>query len=100
LAAGATLNLDPGGKFAATSLPAGFLRMDGMKQEQATSGAGTWSLIRRDGSDRVSLIFTTIDGGALLYGTEIDVQGSGSQVRLFYYKGDPDEDQRIYFRRE
>lgn len=96
-----TLSLDSSGKLVAISLPSGFIRIDGMKPEQALSGTGTWSLI--DHGERVLLVFTSIEGSngqGLPYGAELFVQKSGSGFCLFYFDGDPDEDRRILFTRE
>ena len=101
----ATFTLNHDGRFIAKSLPHGFLQLDDVKPDQLYSGAGTWSLSWKNSSRevRVSLIFRSVDGinvRHLPYGAELFIQGSKRDPRLFYFKGDPDENQRIVFRRE
>lgn len=101
----ATITLQHDGRFTASSLPSGFLRLEDAKSGQGLSGSGTWSLARNDGGreERVRLTFTSVDGSNgrnLPYGVELFIQGSSKKPRLFYFKGDPDEAQRVVFRRE
>jgi len=101
----ATITLQHDGRFIARSLPSGFLRLEDVKPGQGLSGSGTWSLTRNDGGreERVRLTFTSVEGSKgrnLPYGAELFIQGSSKKPRLFYFKGDPDEGQRVVFRRE
>jgi hypothetical protein len=100
-----TLTLDHDGTFVASSLPPGFLQPDDVKPNQMLSGSGTWSLSERGGEteERLRLTFTSVAGSAgrnLPYGAELFIQKSGTEPRLFYFKGDPDENQEVVFRRD
>ena len=94
-----TLSLTPDGKFVARSLPSDFVEIDGIKQGQAISGTGTWSVLHGD-DYRVQVNFTVINGQTFSYGAELFPQSSGSELRLYYSEGDPDEGHRVYFDRE
>jgi hypothetical protein len=101
----ASITLQHDGRFIASSLPSGFLRLEDVKPGQVLSGDGTWSLTRNDGGreERVRLTFTSVEGSTgrnLPYGAELFIQGSSKEPRLFYFKGDPDEAQRVVFRRQ
>jgi hypothetical protein len=101
----ATITLQHDGRFLASSLPSGFLRLEDVKSGQVLSGSGTWSLTRNDGGreERVRLTFTNVEGSNgrnLPYGAELFIQGSSKAPRLYYFKGDPDENQRVVFQRE
>ena len=101
----ATFMLGHDGRFIAKSLPHGFLQLDDVKPDQLYSGSGTWSLTWNDSSQevRVFLIFRSVEGinvRHLPYGAELFIQGSKNDPRLYYFKGDPDENQRVIFRRE
>lgn len=100
----ATFALGHDGQFTAKSLPPGFLRFDDVKTDQVLAGSGTWALARIDGGreERVRLTFTSVEGGNsrnLPYGAELFIQGSTKDPRLYYFKGDPGENQRVIFRR-
>jgi hypothetical protein len=98
-----TLTLNSSGTFTAVSLSPEFVKLDNVSSGQPLSGAGTWSIKRRDGATRVYLKFSSFDGDRgpeLPYGTDsLFVEGQGPGLRLFYYEGDPDEDQITFFRR-
>lgn len=101
----ATFTLDHDGRFTANSLPPVFLRLEEVKPDQRLNGSGTWSLTRSDGGreERVRLTFTSVEGSTgrnLPYGAELFIQGPSKDPRLYYFKGDPDENQRIVFHRE
>jgi hypothetical protein len=101
----ATFALGHDGRFTAKSLPPSFLRIDNVKTDQALAGSGTWALTRTDGGreERVRLTFTSVEGSNgrnLPYGAELFIRGSNKDPRLYYFKGDPDENQRVTFRRE
>ena len=101
----ATFALGHDGRFTAKSLPPSFLRLDDVKTDQVLAGSGTWALSRTDGGrdERVRLTFTSVEGSDfrnLPYGAELFIQGSNKDPRLYYFKGDPDENQRVIFRRE
>ena len=100
----ATFKLEHDGRFIASSLPPDFLRLEDVKPNQVLSGSGTWSL-RRDseGEERLLLTFTNVEGGTgqdLPYGAELFIQGPSRDPGLFYFIGDPDENQRVVFRRD
>ena len=100
-----TFTLDHDGRFTANALPPGFLRLQDIKQDQKIVGSGTWTLARSDGGreERVRLTFISVEGSNgrnLPYGAELFIQGSSRAPRLYYFKGDPDENQRVVFQRE
>jgi hypothetical protein len=100
----AMVALERDGRFRASSLPPGFLRLDDVKPDQVLSGKGTWSLTRNDGGreERVRLTFTSVAGSNsrnLPYGAELFIQGSSKEPRLYYFNGDPDQNRRVVFRR-
>ena len=94
-----TLTLDPGGDFTAVSVPTELMCADGPINE-FLSGTGSWSLIGAFGKSRVLLRFKTLvkaDTRSLPFGTEMFTEKRNSQVYLFYFLGDPDENQRVIF---
>jgi hypothetical protein len=100
-----TLTLDSDGRFVASSLRPDFLRLEDVKPNQVISGSGTWSLTGRDseGEERLRLTFTSVEGSTgrnLPYGAELFIEGSSKEPRLVYFIGDPDENQRVAFRKD
>lgn len=104
-ATGATFTLNHDGRFTANFLPPAFLRLEDVKTDHGITGSGTWSLTGNNGGreERIRLTFTSVEGSNgrnLPYGAELFIQKSNKSPRLFYFKGDPDENQRIVFQRD
>jgi len=99
------LKLDRNGHFIARSLPHDFLHLDAVGKDHSLSGNGTWSIVRFDNrhEQRLVLTFTELqgyNGPDLPYGAELFIEAHGSEPRLFYFEGDPDDSDRIVFQKQ
>jgi hypothetical protein len=97
------LQLDADGRFNLSNVSEQLLLPADQPHQGAVSGSGSWTIGNTTGGHlEVRLVFHTITPDGLVrlpYGAPLSIQGSGSRVRLFYYVGDPDENNRVYFDR-
>ena len=96
----ATLTLAPDGTFQASGIPGEVLYILPPAREGLVDGSGTWRLTRNDGAQAVRLTFEVITRGGeggVPHGTSLGILASSRDTRLFYFKGDPDEFNRIFF---
>jgi hypothetical protein len=93
---------DRNGQFVAAEVPSDLLYPDGSYR---VSGSGIWKFDPRIDDDIIQLNFTEITigkQGGLPYGTQLNISRciGVTDVRLFYFRGDPDSGQRIEFQRD
>jgi len=89
------------GTFTARMLP--FFPVLGSDAESTTtSGVGTWTMKGTRWERELSLQFKELSGRPEIVGglqTYLVCQGKGTSGRLFYFVGDPDQNERIVYRR-
>ncbi len=101
-AGGARLLIRPNGTFAATDLPPGIGNME--VGQAPPSGHGTWT-IGFDGTDSAakSVIFKFAclppSSGCVIFSLAAETDGPAGRPALFYYLGDPDDDDQYTFAR-
>lgn len=91
------------GRFEGTELPGELLCIFEPASRGLVTGSGTWTLSGGFGNQVVQLRFLEISQGgegSVPYGTQLWVETSRGGPRLFYYSGDPDLGNRIYFSKE
>ena len=91
------------GRFDGTELPGELLYIFEPASRGLVTGSGTWTLSGGFGNQIVQLHFLEISQGgegSVPYGTQLWVETSRGGPRLFYYSGDPDLGNRIYFSKE
>jgi hypothetical protein len=83
------LVLGADGRLSATDLPGMF--HGSLDVVERYSGTGSWSVIRKDGRQKLQLNF---DGA---YGTQFDIANDGGAWKLHDFLGDPDEHRRLEY---
>ena len=71
-------------------------------ESTTTSGVGTWTMKGTRWERELSLQFKELSGRPEIVGglqTYLVCQGKGTSGRLFYFVGDPDQNERIVYRR-
>jgi hypothetical protein len=101
-ASSARLLLREDGTFEANRIPGDVLYIQSPDKDRAVSGTGNWMLDTKHQA-RVVLDFTRITEGAgsgVPFSTELDVTRRSGEVALYFFRGDPDENDRVYFQKQ
>ena len=97
------LTLLGNGEFVADSVPSGLLySLPGMNSPNYVSGTGAWKLGSVDRDAAVLLTFRAIKGTTeykVPNGTQLLVDDVSKELLLYFFLGDPDEGDRIEFRK-
>jgi hypothetical protein len=97
-----TIDFEQGGRFSARDVPVGILGTQRTQQPHVFSGAGTWKLVSKGGSQEVELLFQEMQNSVSLrtpYGTRLIIGERGTSIVLFFFDGDPDEGRKVEFQR-
>jgi len=89
------LTLNQGGSFNVSAMPLVLFS----ESPEPTTGSGAWKLESRNGEQEVQLNLSIINGRQLGFGTPLKIGGMRS-FTLYYYVGDPDLENRIYFEKK
>jgi hypothetical protein len=90
------------GIFVATNVPNTLFSADSLPGQPVT-GRGKWKLGEREGHQQVQLEFLSTDQPERYgsdYGTQLNVDRKNANLILFYYRGDPDEQDRVEFTKQ
>jgi hypothetical protein len=76
--------------------------MPALRTDALVSGSGTWRLDTSDPKRRrLQLVFRSIHGGGheaeVPFGAQLQVWKRGTSLALSYFRGDPDERDRVEF---
>lgn len=98
--AAVVIELTADGTFSASEEPGGLLDFE-EAADVVISGSGTWRIYSSEGEQRVQLVFRAIRGGAhedeVPYGAQFFMSRERNALTLFYFRGDPDQGDRITF---
>jgi hypothetical protein len=89
--------------FTATEIPDSLLYDSKKTEGGPLTGKGEWSLVSRDGGQKVRLRFTEISSGqrgSVPFESELEVSKGTEQVLLYYYIGDPDSARIVRFQKQ
>lgn len=96
-----TIVLEDDGRFVADEFPLDAPHIRGQSPFWFVTGSGKWRLAPYyGGALAVDLVLQSVTAGAgspLPYRFPLFVDASRSSVALYYYRGDPDEQNRVYF---
>jgi hypothetical protein len=98
----AKLEFSGDGTFVATNVPNTLFSADSMPGPPVT-GRGKWKLGESEGHQQVQLEFLSTnqpDKYGSDYGTQLNVARESADIVLFYYRGDPDEQDRVEFAKQ
>jgi hypothetical protein len=85
--------------FVATSVPSTLFSAEPLAGPPVT-GRGTWQMSENEGRDQIQLRFLSTDQPEKYgsdHGAQLDIEKRGRRLVLFYYLGDPDEQDRVEF---
>jgi hypothetical protein len=70
-------------------VPDSFMKSPDQAAGALVSGRGRWSLAKKNGSDRIALVLSEVDGQKRTYqSSELTVELQNGQIVLFYYIGE------------
>lgn len=98
--ASAKFVLNENGDFLASQIPSGLLYLSSKGHPSLVTGSGVWKMSQGE-SQQLQLEFRTLDANksGVPFGAQMFISGSGADIRIFYYQGDPDEGIRIKFQK-
>ena len=95
-----SLKLRSDGTFEAADLPGEVLYVREPAREQTVSGTGRWSVQSNERNTMLTLDFMQITAGGegkVPFRAEMHASAIGKGTRLYYFSGDADEGNKIYF---
>jgi hypothetical protein len=97
---GGSLDLRGDGAFTASHVP--FDPLDDEGRATDLNGSGNWKILDSEGRQSVILDFDMMGGRPRIggFGLPLDIAGGPAHRTLYIYRGDPDNGDRLDFRRD